>query len=117
MRRFRGNRRERSDGNGRRGGAGHTARRGAWGLARIITAIAGLVAGAIVLGIVLVLLEANRSNGLVELVLDVARFLAGPFKDMFDLDDRKVEVAVNWGIAAAVYLIVASVIAKLLRRG
>ena len=117
MRGFRGNRRQRSDGEGRGGGAGRAARRGAWGLARIITTIAALVAGAIVLGIVLVLLEANRSNGLVELILDVARFLAGPFKDMFDLDDRKVEVAVNWGIAAAVYLIVASVIAKLLRRG
>ncbi len=117
MKRFRGNRRQRSDSEGRGGGAGRAARRGAWGLARIITTVAGLLAGAIVLGILLVVLEANRSNGLVELILDVARFLAGPFKDMFDLDDRKVEVAVNWGIAAAVYLIVASVIAKLLRRG
>ena len=117
MRGFRRNRRQHSDGEGRGGGAGRAARRGAWGLARVITTIAALVAGAIVLGIVLVVLEANRSNGLVEVVLDVARFLVGPFKDMFDLDDRKVEVAVNWGIAAAVYLIVASVIAKLLRRG
>jgi hypothetical protein len=117
MRRFRRNRRQHSDGEGRGGGAGRAARRGAWGLARVITTIAALVAGVIVLGIVLVVLEANRSNGLVELILDVARFLVGPFKDMFDLDDRKVEVAVNWGIAAAVYLIVASVIAKLLRRG
>ena len=116
MRGFRRNRRQRSDSDSR-GGAGVAARRGAWGLARIITTIAGIVAGAIVLGILLVVLEANRSNDLVDLVLDIARFLAGPFKEMFDIDNRKVQVAVNWGLAAAVYLIVANLIARLLRRG
>ena len=74
------------------------------------------MAGAIVLGIVLVVLEANRSNDLVDLILDIARFLAGPFKDMFDLENRKAEVAVNWGIAAVVYLVLANVVARLLRR-
>jgi len=116
MRRSRRTRERRPDAEGR-GGAGRAARRGAWALARLITTIAGLVAGAIVLGIVLIVLEANRSNGLVELVLDVARFLAGPFKNMFDLDERKIEIAVNWGIAAVVYVVVASVIARVLRRG
>jgi hypothetical protein len=116
MRGFRRNRRRRSDADGR-GGAAHAARRGAWGLARIITTIAGILAGAIVLGIVLVVLEANRSNDLVDLVLDIARFLAGPFKEMFDIDNGKVQVAVNWGLAAVAYLIVGSLIARLLRRG
>jgi hypothetical protein len=36
---------------------------------------------------------------------------------MFDLDDRKLEVAVNWGIAALVYVFVARLIARLLQRG
>ncbi len=110
MKRFRGRRRS---GEGR-GGA---ARRGASGLARIITTIAGIVAAAIVIGILLVVFEANRANSLVDLLLEVARFLAGPFKDMFDLDDRKLEVAVNWGIAALVYVFVARLIARLLQRG
>ena len=116
MQRLRRTRGHRAD-TDRGGGAGRVARRGAWGLARIITSIAGLVAGAIVLGIVLVVLEANRGNGLVDLILDIARFLAGPFKDMFELDERKVEVAVNWGLAAVVYLVVANMVARLLRRG
>jgi hypothetical protein len=91
-------------------------RRGAWTLARILMAIARLVAAALVIGIVLVVLEANRSNEIVDAALDVARFLAGPFRDVFDLSDRKVEVAVNYGLAAVVYVAVASVIARLLVR-
>jgi len=113
VKRFRGRRRS---GEGR-GGAARAARRGASGLARIITTIAGIVAAAIVIGILLVAFEANRDNSLVDLLLDVARFLAGPFKNMFDLDDRKLEVAVNWGIAALVYVFVARLIARLLQRG
>ena len=91
-------------------------RRGAWTLARILIGIARLVAAALVLGIVLVVLEANRSNEVVEAALDVARFLAGPFRDVFDLSDRKIEVAVNYGLAAVVYVAVASVIARVLVR-
>ena len=98
------------------GAATVAARKGAWGLARIITMIAGLVAAVIVAAILLVVLEANRDNSIVEAVLDVGRFLAGPFKDMFDLDNRKTEVAVNYGIAAVVYLLIAGLIARLLRR-
>jgi hypothetical protein len=33
---------------------------------------------------------------------------------MFTLDDKKAEVAVNWGIAAAVYLIVGMIVAGLI---
>lgn len=98
------------------GAATVAARKGAWGLARIITLIAGLVAAVIVAAILLVVLEANRDNSIVEAVLDAGRFLAGPFKDMFDLDNRKTEVAVNYGIAAVVYLFIANVIARVLRR-
>ena len=67
-------------------------------------------------GILLVVLEANRDNAIVEAVLDAARFLAGPFDDMFQPDERKEQVGVNWGIAAAVYLLVGGLIARLLRR-
>ena len=98
------------------GAATVAARKGAWGLARIITMIASVVAAVIGTAILLVVLEANRDNSIVEAVLDAGRFLAGPFKDMFDLDNRKTEVAVNYGIAAVVYLFVARLIARLLRR-
>jgi hypothetical protein len=77
----------------------------AWGVAAVIVA-----------GILLVVLEANPTNGIVEAVTDAARWLAGPFKDMFSMDNAKTAVAVNWGLAAVVYLVVASLIARLLRR-
>jgi hypothetical protein len=92
------------------------ARRGAWGLARLVMLVAWAVAAVIVAGILLVVLEANPSNAIVEAVTDAARWLAGPFKDMFSMDDAKTAVAVNWGLAAVVYLVVASLIARLLRR-
>jgi len=92
------------------------ARKGAWGLARIVNLIARVIAAILVATILLVVLEANRSNEIVEAVLDAGRFLAGPFKDMFDLDNAKTQVAVNYGIAAVAYLAVAGVITRLLVR-
>jgi hypothetical protein len=92
------------------------ARKGAWGIARIVNLIARVVAAVLVATILLVVLEANRSNEVVDAVLDAGRFLAGPFKDMFDLDNAKTQVAVNYGIAAVVYLAIARVVARLLVR-
>jgi hypothetical protein len=92
------------------------ARKGLWTLARVVNLAARVVAGIIVVGIVLVVLEANKSNEVVNAVLDAARFLVGPFKNIFSLDSHKATTAVNWGIAAVVYLFVGSLIARLLRR-
>lgn len=78
--------------------------------------ITSLVVGLIVLGIVLVVLGANKDNVLVGAVLDAANFLVGPFENIFDLSRRKIEVAVNYGLAALVYFILGSLIARLLRR-
>jgi hypothetical protein len=91
-------------------------RRGTWGIARLINLAATLVAGVIVVGILLVVLDANRDNSIVNAVLDAARFLAGPFKDIFNLDNHKTEVAVNYGLAAAVYLIAGRLLARLIAR-
>jgi len=85
-------------------------------LARAVTLAATAVALVLVLGIVLVVLEANRSNELVQLVRDAAGFLAGPFDGLFTLERQKVEVAVNWGIAAVVWYAAGRLIARLLVR-
>jgi len=85
-------------------------------VARVIRAITLAVVALIVIGILLVLLGANQKNGLVEFLLDIARFLVGPFKDVFDLKERKAEVAVNWGLAAVVYAAIGLLIARLLAR-
>ncbi len=86
------------------------------GLARLIGTLASAVAGIVVLGILLIVLEANTANAIVSFVLDAARWLAGPFDGLFSLEGRKLETAVNWGVAAAVYLIVGRLIARLVAR-
>jgi hypothetical protein len=78
--------------------------------------VTSIVVGLIVLGIVLVVLSANDSNTIVQAIEDAAKFLVGPFKDIFSLSNRKAEVAVNYGLAALVYLIIGNLIARLLRR-
>jgi hypothetical protein len=85
-------------------------------LARMVTLVAAVVAAIVVIGILLVVLGANQSNELVKAIMDAARWLAGPFRDLFSLDSHKATVAVNWGIAAVVYLAAGRLIARLLLR-
>ena len=85
-------------------------------LARIIRMVTAAVVFVIVAGIVLHVLGANGSNAIVELVYDVAGWLVTPFKGIFDADDNKLQIALNWGLAALVYGIVGGVIARLLAR-
>lgn len=87
-----------------------------FGIARLVGTVAAIVAGIIVLGILLVVLGASRSNDLVGVALDAARWLAGPFDGLFSLSGRKLETGVNWGIAAAVYLLVGRLIARVIGR-
>jgi hypothetical protein len=99
----------------RRGGL--VAAYGALGvLARVIDIAVAVVAVIIALGVLLVVLEANPSNDIVQLIHDAASWLVGPFKDFFTLDDRKLEIAVNWGLAVVVYVVVGRLVAGLLRR-
>ena len=103
-----------------RPGAGDVAAGAAIGaanlLARIIALIAVLVALVIVAGIAFVVLDANMSNSIVSAIHDAAKFLVGPFDGIFKPGDHKLAVAINWGLAAAVYLVVGRLIAGLLRR-
>ena len=85
-------------------------------IARLVRTAAWIVALVIVAGIVLVLLGANMGNVIVRDVHDAASFLAGPFKNLFSIKGHKANVAVNWGLAAVVYLLVGALIAGLLVR-
>jgi hypothetical protein len=85
-------------------------------LARLVRMITAAVVAVIVAGIVLHLLDANASNALVSAVYDVAGWLVTPFKGIFDLDGRHLQIAVNWGLAAVVYGIVGGLISSLLAR-
>jgi hypothetical protein len=87
-----------------------------WGVARIVSLITAVVVGLIVVGIVLVLLEANRDNAIVDWLVGAAGWLTQPFHDIFSMDGHKQQVAVNYGLAAVVYALVGGFIARLLRR-
>ena len=92
------------------------ARRGLWGVARAVRFTTAFIVGVIVIGILLVLLEANRANGLVDLILDVGEFFVEPFDNMFELDSRKGNVFVNWGIGALIYALIGGLIIRVLAR-
>ena len=85
-------------------------------IARLIILVATAVAVVLVLGILLVVLEANASNEIVSAVRDAASFLAGPFDGLFTPANHKLEVAINWGIAALVWYALGQAIARLLLR-
>jgi hypothetical protein len=85
-------------------------------LARAVRLVVSVIVLIIVAGILLVLLKANLTNSIVSTVHGWARSLTGPFDGIFSLHNARVAIAVNWGIAAAVYLLVGELIARLLGR-
>lgn len=90
--------------------------KGGDGAARVVALVADVMAGILVLWILMDLLDANRGNDLVQLVRDVARWLAGWSHDLFTFDERWARVVAGYGLAAVVYAVVGHAIANRLRR-
>ena len=82
------------------------------GVGAVIWLIAIVAALVIILHVVLVLFEANPANSFVDFIADAASTLAWFFRDLFNLDDPKLEVVVNYGLAAAVYIALGRVLAR-----
>lgn len=87
-----------------------------FGIARLIRLVTAIVVVVIVAAIVLRVLGANTTNDIVKWVHDAAKFLVGPFDNVFSISKPKVSIAVNWGLAALVYAIVGGFIASLFAR-
>jgi hypothetical protein len=85
-------------------------------VARAVILLGTAVAAVLVLAIVLSLLGAKPSNELVKVIHDAGRFLAGPFRGLFSLHSAKATMAVNWGLAAVVWYLLARLIARLTLR-
>ena len=85
-------------------------------LARAVRLATGVVVAVILAGILIHVLDANTSNAIVSFFDDAARWLTQPFHGIFSPDGQNARIAVNWGLAALVYLIVGSLIARLLAR-
>jgi hypothetical protein len=83
-------------------------------LVRAVQLVVSIVVLIIIAGILLVVLKANLANSIVSEVHSWARWLAGPFDGMFSFHSANTAIAVNWGIAAVVYLLVGGLIARLI---
>ena len=85
-------------------------------IARVVMTIVNVIVGIIVVGILLVVFDANQANDLVRAVTDAAQWLVGPFRNVFSIDDSHWRIVVNWGLAAIVYSALGHVIARLIVR-
>jgi hypothetical protein len=101
---------------GRRGASGRGVAIGAGLLARVVRLVVSVVVLILVAGILLVVLKANPTNTIVSDVHGWVRSLAGPFDGIFSFHNPRVAIAINWGIAAVVYLFVGGLILRLIGR-
>lgn len=81
-------------------------------LARLVALIGSAVAAVIVIGIVFVVLDVSTRADVVESITDAARWLAGPFHGLFNLDSEKGQTALNWGLAALAYFALSRFLAR-----
>lgn len=91
--------------------------------ASVLGALAGVVrwAGLIVVVILVirVLLTvggANPDNGITSFITSWSDPLAWGFKNLFTPSDAKLRILVNYGIAALFWLVVSSILARIVRR-
>lgn len=85
-------------------------------VANVVRWVGLLFAVILVLHVVFTIGAANPQNGIVSWVHGWADPLSIGFKDLFEPADEKLRVLVNYGIAALFWLIVPSIVARLIRR-
>src|SRR5580704_16787200 len=84
-------------------------------LAAVVMYVAVAVAAVLVLHIVLVFLDANPANAIVVFVRGIADRLVGPFQGLFTPKDPKQQVAIDYGLAAVVYLAAGAAVTRVIR--
>src|SRR5205807_1821463 len=84
-------------------------------LATAVMYVALAVAAVLILHIALVVLDANGANPIVTTVRRLADKLVGPFAQLFTPQDAKQQVAINYGLAAAVYLAAGGAVSRGIR--
>jgi hypothetical protein len=84
-------------------------------LARLVMAVASLIALLIGLAIVLRDVDANGANTIVKGIHEGANFFAGAFTGLIRFNGHpKRAITVDWGIALLVYLIVGAIVSNLI---
>jgi hypothetical protein len=87
-----------------------------YALARAVRLATAVVVAVILAGILIHVFEANTSNAIVSFFDDAARWLTQPFHGFFSPDGQNARIALNWGLAAVVYAIAGTLLARLLAR-
>ena len=85
-------------------------------LATIVRVVSSVVAALIVAHAVFVLFEANPTNPLVEFTTSWRDTFGWFTKDLFTPSDPKIAEAINDGLAALIWVVVGSLISKLIVR-
>ncbi len=85
-------------------------------IARLIRTVTLVAVAIIVVAIALWVLSANPHKVVVSDIHDAGKWLASPFVNIFGIKGAKLHLAVNWGLAAVVYLIVGGFLARLAAR-
>lgn len=85
-------------------------------LASVIRWVGVLFAVVLVIYVILTVGDANPNNGITQFIHSWADTVSLGFKNLFTPDDAKLRVLVNYGIAALFWLVVTSIVAKLIRR-
>ena len=100
-----------------RGKTAVMARRYGGNPAAVIILVAADIAALIpILWILFFVFDANRANDLVDWVHHSANWLAGWSRDLFTPDNAKWRTVLNYGLPAAVYLLIAHAIAGRVNR-
>ena len=95
---------------------GTTARRGAGVLATVLNIIGIVIVLILVLHIVLTLLDANPANGLASFISGWAAELNLGLGNLFTPANPKMSVTMNYGVAAIIWLVVTTIVVRLVRR-
>ncbi|GAA1870738.1 hypothetical protein GCM10009836_59250 [Pseudonocardia ailaonensis] len=95
---------------------GTTVRRGAGLLATALRLVGTLIVAVLVIHIVLTLLDANPGNGLTQVVRDLADYFNLGLNNLFLPAEPKLAVTLNYGTAAIIWLVITTVVVKLVRR-
>jgi hypothetical protein len=85
-------------------------------LAGVVRWVGLIFALVLVVHVLLTVGHANPDNGITEFFSATADPLALAFKSLFTPDNAELRVLVNYGLAALFWLIVSSVLSRLIRR-
>lgn len=92
------------------------ARRATYAIVSVLRVIGLIIVGFLVVHILLNTFDANPANQFAQFVRNGAYFFSLGLGDLFQPANPKVAVAVNFGIAAVIWLVITNIVTGLVRR-